>query len=71
MLDPKTCKWHRCGATFTPTSLRQEFCSSKCRTDRAVWRQNRGSMLVDPLINGQWTKLKELRAVLQKEIDNG
>lgn len=67
MTAEKTCKWHLCGATFTPGRRSQEFCSSKCQKDRANWKRIRGSALVDPLINGHWKELRDLRAELIEE----
>lgn len=75
-MDDLTCKNHKCKegprgsrATFTPTRRGQEFCSAKCRTERAVWRATRGSVLIDPLLDGDWKTLREIRAELMKEVD--
>jgi len=74
MREPRTCRWHLCQkgpdatrARFTPKRADQEFCSTECRTARATWRQNRGSTLVDPLIEGRWADLRRARAELKKE----
>ncbi len=75
-VEPRVCKWHNCtkgpaGARgrFTPARTNQEFCSTQCRGNRAAWRQTRGSVLVDPLLNEDWEALKELRAQIKREID--
>lgn len=74
MPDRVQCQWHLCAkgeagkpATFTPARRNQHFCSAQCRVERAAWRQRRGSILVDPLIEGDWTKLRELRDEIIKE----
>lgn len=69
--ETRVCKWHLCGATFTPAKVSQDFCSAGCRTARLNWRQARGSRLVDPLLDFDLNKLEELRTELQKEIANG
>lgn len=68
--DPKTCKWHLCGATFTPTRSDQDFCCTHHRKKRAVWKQMRGAPLVDLLIAGEFGKINEHRNQIQKEISN-
>ena len=75
MREPRTCKWHNCEkgpggsrARFTPSRSDQEFCSTDCRIARAAWRQNRGSTLVDLVIEGKWAELRRAREELQKEI---
>jgi len=75
MHNPRACKWHKCNqggdgkrATFTTARATQEFCSGKCRLDRAAWRQIRGAVLVDLVIEGKWKELRELRELMKKEI---
>ncbi|AGH16010.1 hypothetical protein DVVG_00024 [Dunaliella viridis virus SI2] len=72
---PRPCKWHACQrgqdggrATFTPTRPSHEFCSTECRAARAAWRQRRGSVLVDMLIDGRWADLRRQRDQLEEEI---
>lgn len=74
MHEERICKWHLCqngpGATrarFTPARLDQDFCSAECRIARASWRQTRGSVLVDLVLEGKWTDLRRIREQLQKE----
>ena len=74
MHNDRLCKWHKCQeggatrATFTPARATQEFCCGKCRLDRAAWRQIRGAVLVDLVIEGKWKELRELRELMQREI---
>lgn len=65
---PKTCRWHKCRAAFEPVRVDQEFCSGRCRNNRAAWRQARGSRLVDLVIEGKWKELREAREQLNEEI---
>lgn len=68
--SPRPCKWHECGRSFVPVRQDNEFCSTQCRIDRATWRRTRGSVLVDPLIAGDWETLQQLREAIIKETGN-
>lgn len=70
----RDCKWHKCTkgpggarARFRPRRRDQEFCSSECRNARAAWRQARGSVIVDLLLDANWTELEYQRALLLRE----
>jgi hypothetical protein len=34
-----------------------------------MWRQNRGSVLVDLLLDGKWKELREMRERIKDEIE--
>lgn len=64
----RKCLWHECGETFSPNSPAQLFCCTEHRIARGMWKQRRGSPLVDLLIAGDWDKLAEHRETILKEI---
>lgn len=61
------CLWHECGKDFAPTHHLQLFCGKSCRQDRALWKQRRGSVLVDLLLENNLPALEAERAKLLKE----
>lgn len=63
----KTCKWHECGAEFSPDHPRQEFCSAAHRQARARWLRVRGARLVDPLLDGDMKSLMRMKRELEDE----
>lgn len=71
MPESKTCKWHQCGATFTPARKDQEFCSRDCAKARMNWKRMRGAVVVDLLLEFNLVKLSEHRQQLKKEIADG
>lgn len=72
----RTCKWHLCKrgpdgarATFTPERPSHEFCSAECRVKRSDWKRIRGATLVDPLLEGDMTRIIQIRDQLREEVD--
>ena len=47
----KNCRWHQCGAEFTPECNRQEFCGPKCGRKYQSWAKTRGAVIVNALLN--------------------
>jgi hypothetical protein len=76
----RPCRWHGCRkgqhrtrALFEPRRRTQDFCSEECRRARAAWKERRGAVLVDLLINAEGIvicdeALGEARAALVEEI---
>lgn len=65
----KQCKWHLCRKEFKPSRITEDFCCPDHRRARAAWRAQRGSTLVDLLIDGDMEKLQERRGQLLEEIN--
>lgn len=65
----KICAWHKCRAEFEPSHNRQTFCCERCKKDRQNWRQMRGSVLVDLLIDMDAEGLARERRKLLEEIN--
>jgi hypothetical protein len=56
----RPCKWHGCRkgqhrtrALFEPRRRTQDFCSEECRRARAAWKERRGAVLVDMLLDAE------------------
>lgn len=60
----RTCKWHKCGASFAPQHGSQEYCSKAHRVKMLEWKKARGARLVTMLLE---TPLGKLDATMRAE----
>ncbi len=68
-MQAKICAWHKCRAEFEPSHHLQTFCCERCKKDRQNWKQTRGSVLVDLLIDMDAEGLARERRKLLEEIN--
>lgn len=62
------CKWHECRKEFAPDHPRQKFCCLKCQRARGSWKERRGAVLVDMLIEMDAVGLASERKKLLTEV---
>lgn len=51
MSDTHRCKWHKCKKEFEAAHGNQRYCGSACRVKRMDWAANRGSRIVNLILD--------------------